>query len=296
MVSPAHGPVPVTAPVPDPMPPGRSARLAVLGHPISHSLSPVLHAAAAQELGLDWDYRRFDVQADQLEAFVAQVRHDWLGLSLTMPLKRPIVPLLDRRDALVTELQVANTVRFEDGALHGANTDVIGFEWLLRGPVAAGCAQAVLLGSGATALSAFAALDRVGVHRVTSYARTPGHADPLRAYAAAHGLTFDVELLDRRPSSAPADAVVISTLPPGAADGLRFHPVAGQLLIDVSYGAGTAPLVASWRNEGGRAHDGTALLIEQALAQDAFFLTGDPRADVPGLDRARAAMQAAVAR
>ena len=274
------------------------ARLAVLGHPIAHSASPALHAAAASALGQNWDYGRRDVREDELAAFVDAVRESWLGLSLTMPLKRAVIPLLDGSDRLSAELGVANTVRFDGGRAIGANTDVIGFERVLRGAAAHavhGRTRALLLGSGATALSALAALGRVGVVDVACYARTPAHAGSLRRYAHEHGIALSATGLQDLPAVAPPEAIVVSALPPGAADHLALLPGApANALLDVAYGFGEAPLVKRWRATGGMALDGTALLVEQALAQDAFFLTGDAEAPLTGLPRAREAMHAAL--
>lgn len=109
--------------------PGRT-HLAVLGSPIAHSLSPTLHAAAYDALDLPFTYGRHEVASGGLAAFVAGLGPEWRGLSLTMPLKREVLPLLDRTTPLVDELGVANTVAFrlEGSTLvrAGANTDVQG--------------------------------------------------------------------------------------------------------------------------------------------------------------------------
>src|SRR5690606_20326102 len=106
-------------------------RAGVLGHPIGHSKSPALHAAAYRVLGLDVDYRAHDVRPEQLAGFVAGLRTadpaavDWLGLSVTMPLKAAMVGLMDSVSSRVERLGVLNTVvRAGDGALTGHNTDV----------------------------------------------------------------------------------------------------------------------------------------------------------------------------
>uniref|UniRef100_UPI0037C832E5 shikimate dehydrogenase family protein n=1 Tax=Salinibacterium sp. TaxID=1915057 RepID=UPI0037C832E5 len=85
-------------------------RLAVLGSPISHSLSPRIHKAAYEVLGLDWSYESVDVTEGSLADFVTKLDSRWRGLSLTMPLKRGILPLLDSRDSVVDTVGAANTV------------------------------------------------------------------------------------------------------------------------------------------------------------------------------------------
>src|ERR1700684_3264669 len=102
-------------------------RAAVLGSPIAHSLSPVLHAAAYQVLGLtSWKYQAIECTEAGLPGLLAGCGKDWAGLSLTMPLKRAVLPLLDKVDPLAAGGGGANTVTFAGGARHGHNTDVPG--------------------------------------------------------------------------------------------------------------------------------------------------------------------------
>lgn len=109
-------------------------RAAVLGSPIAHSLSPVLHRAAYAELGLDdWSYDRFEVDEAGLPGFVGELDDSWAGLSLTMPLKRAIIPLLDEISDTAASVEAVNTVVFrEDGRRVGDNTDIPGMIAALR--------------------------------------------------------------------------------------------------------------------------------------------------------------------
>ena len=108
-----------------------TTRLAVLGSPITHSKSPLLHAAAYAELGLDWQYDAIEVTGDTLAEFVSSRGPEWRGLSLTMPLKRDVLPLLDSRDDAVELTGVANTLLF-GAARRGFNTDVYGITEAFR--------------------------------------------------------------------------------------------------------------------------------------------------------------------
>lgn len=102
-------------------------KAAVLGAPIAHSLSPVLHRAAYQALGLTgWSYQAIECDEAGLPGLLAGCGPDWAGLSLTMPLKRAVLSLLDDAEPLVAEVGAANTVRFDAGLRHGHNTDVPG--------------------------------------------------------------------------------------------------------------------------------------------------------------------------
>src|SRR5438128_2367522 len=101
-------------------------RAAVLGSPIGHSLSPVLHRAAYAALGLDWTYDAFEVTPEELPAYLDGLDLTWGGLSLTMPLKQAVLPLLHHRAPLVEGTGSANTVVLRDGERFGHNTDVEG--------------------------------------------------------------------------------------------------------------------------------------------------------------------------
>jgi len=109
-------------------------KAAVLGSPIAHSLSPALHRAAYTALGLtDWSYQAIECDQAALPALLAGCGPDWAGLSLTMPLKRAVLPLLDRTDPVAADVGAANTVVFGDGGRHGYNTDVPGMIAALAG-------------------------------------------------------------------------------------------------------------------------------------------------------------------
>jgi shikimate dehydrogenase len=321
-------------------------RLAVLGHPVAHSLSPVLHTAAYDALGLPWTYTRVDVASGELRRFLAGLGPTWLGLSLTMPLKREVPPLLARSTALVDELGVANTVRLDRTrvpfTVSGANTDVWGIVAALREAGVGRAGRADILGSGATAVSALRALADLEVGRVTVHARTPEHAAPLVALGAAHGIAVDVVALPEteapgvagrsaagRPATPHGGAVaaddtaagprqaaarpielrsdlVVSTLPPHAADGLdpvipgsgvpgATDPDRGPVLLDVAYAPWPSRLAERWTAAGGAAVSGIAMLLWQAVAQVRFFVTGDDRLVLPDEDAMVVAMRAALA-
>ena len=102
-------------------------KAAVLGSPIAHSLSPVLHQAGYRALGLaGWAYQAVECDEARLPGLISGCGPDWAGLSLTMPLKRAVLPLLDEAEPLVAEVGAANTVIFDAGRRSGHNTDVPG--------------------------------------------------------------------------------------------------------------------------------------------------------------------------
>ncbi|WP_420906898.1 shikimate dehydrogenase family protein, partial [Streptomyces prasinus] len=149
-------------------------RAAVLGSPIAHSLSPVLHRTAYAELGLEsWTYDRFDVDETALPGFFEKLGPEWAGLSLTMPLKRVVVPLLDEVSETAASVEAVNTVVFaEDGRKTGDNTDIPGMVAALREHGIDKVDTAAILGAGATASSALAALSRICTGEVVVHVRS----------------------------------------------------------------------------------------------------------------------------
>src|SRR3954454_20470021 len=137
-------------------------RLAVLGSPIGHSKSPALHAAAYAVLGLPWEYTAIEVAEGGLGAFLSTLDESWRGLSLTMPLKREILPLLTESSAVVETIGAANTVVIESSAegsaLRGYNTDVGGILGALADHGVDRITSAHLIGTGATAATALVAV------------------------------------------------------------------------------------------------------------------------------------------
>ncbi|HEY9523204.1 MAG TPA: shikimate dehydrogenase, partial [Thermopolyspora sp.] len=191
-------------------------RAAVLGSPVAHSLSPVLHRAAYHALGLDsWRYDAVECDEAALPGFVGGLDTTWAGLSLTMPLKRAVLPLLAAASPLVAETGGANTVVFGDEGPYGHNTDVYGIVEALREAGVTRVGAATILGGGATAASALAALRELGLDKVAVVVRDPARTGGLLGAAGRLGIAVAVRTFDR-----PAfdTELVISTLPSGAAD------------------------------------------------------------------------------
>src|SRR3954452_25032377 len=157
------------------MPPPR--RCAVVGSPISHSLSPALHRAAYAELGLDWSYDHVEVDSAGLEEFISGLDGSWRGLSTTMPLKRTLVPLLDTSGDWVRLSGVANTLVLDAGSRHGYNTDIPGAIAAMDERLPAPPGSAVVLGGGATATSVLLALAESGCTSATVLVRDPARAE-----------------------------------------------------------------------------------------------------------------------
>jgi len=269
-------------------------RLAVLGSPIAHSLSPVLHRAAYGVLGLDWTYEAIDMPRDQLAAFVTSRDESWRGLSLTMPLKVEILPLLSELSELTRETGSANTVLYGQAGLRGFNTDVYGLENGLTRHGRTSLGSVLILGGGATAASALVAAARLGAHTVFVGVRSPERASGLGAIAAAQGVAIQVRKLAHLLEIDERLDAVISTLPNGAAVEVALDPdtISGATLFDVAYSPWPTPLAASWTGED--VIGGLEMLVLQALAQVRIFVHGDPDVRLLRDDEVLGAMFAAV--
>ncbi|WP_405852569.1 shikimate dehydrogenase [Streptomyces sp. NBC_00090] len=244
-------------------------RAAVLGSPIAHSLSPVLHRAAYAELGLgDWSYDRFEVDEAGLPGFVGELDGSWAGLSLTMPLKRAIIPLLDEISDTAASVEAVNTVVLrEDGRRVGDNTDIPGMIAALGEQGVEKVESAAILGAGATASSALAALARICPGPVTAYVRSEARAEEMRGWGERLGV--DVRTADwERAAEAFAAPLVVATTPAGTTDALAAAvPDAVGTLFDVLYDPWPTALAAAWSDRGGKVVGGLDLLVHQAVLQ-----------------------------
>ncbi|SFT70937.1 shikimate dehydrogenase [Arthrobacter sp. ov118] len=268
-------------------------RAAVLGHPISHSKSPALHRAAYAYLGVDYAYRAIDVTEAALPGFMRQVRDEvraeggWRGLSVTMPLKSAMVAEVDEVRGVARALGVVNTVAFEfDGTdfdqtrLVAYNTDVAGIVNALRHAGAASAPTAAVLGGGGTAAAAIAAIKELGAGSADVFVRDVGRAAEARAASAAVDLPIQVLPLAGAAAAVAAADVVISTLPPRAADALAGELAAelGEeiaarpgVLLDVAYDPWPSRVAAVWQDAGGTVVPGLEMLIYQAVEQVRHF-------------------------
>lgn len=247
---------------------------AVIGSPISHSLSPALHRAAYAALGLDWVYWALEVDAEQLPGFVAGLDDTWVGLSLTMPLKEAVLGLATEVSSTALATTSANTLLLPSRRAY--NTDVDGLVTALQraGFVHSGEFEATVLGAGATARSAVAAIHRLGARAIHMLARRPETANPARETAERLGIALEVHPFDQtRFLDSP---LVIATVPPGVADGLSGRvPASPRWLLDVVYSPWPTQLAHAWQAGGGTIVSGAEMLLAQAERQ-VELMTGLP--------------------
>lgn len=278
------------------MPDARQTSLAVLGSPIAHSKSPLLHRAAYHALGLHWSYAAVDVTGETLPGFVRGLGAEWRGLSLTMPLKRDVLPLLTRRDELVDLTGGANTVLITDHGLAGFNTDVHGVVEALRGSRVVRVDAVQLIGAGATAASVLVAVASLGTRDVLVTTRSPEKATGLLELAESLGISATATgLAGGRGGDFVAD-LVVSTLPGGTEVDVRLptEVLSGGTLLDVAYDPWPTPLAARFLTAGGRVISGLEMLVNQALAQVRIFVMGSPQTPVNDEARVLQAMRASI--
>jgi shikimate dehydrogenase len=273
---------------------GGGRRAAVLGSPIAHSLSPVLHTAAYAALGLDgWTYTAIECDEAGLPGLLASCDRRWAGLSLTMPLKRAMLPLLDRTEPLATEVGGANTVVFEGDERHGYNTDVSGMVAALAEAGVTAPASAAILGAGATACAALAALRATGLAAVVVLVRDRARAGDLLAAAGRLGISVELRPFG---SGVRSLDLLVSTVPVGAADlyAERWPGIspAPRAVLDVVYHPWPTALARAAAQSGATVISGFDLLLHQA-ARQVELMTGIKPAPLTAM---RAAGRAALSR
>lgn len=265
-------------------------RCGVLGDPIEHSLSPVLHRAGYAALGMDWAYDAHRVPSGGLTDFLASLDAQWRGLSLTMPLKREAVTLVDRLTETARAAGAVNTLLLEaDGTTVGDNTDLPGAVAAIDERWAGALRSATILGGGATATSVGLALCALGVRDIRLLVRSPERATETRdaLLAAPEAPSVEVGLLEE-PYRHPGD-LVVSTIPAAAqVPALVQAMTRAPCLFDVVYDPWPTPLAAAAQ---GSVVSGLDLLVHQAALQFTSF-TGH---EAP-LARMREAGEAALAR
>jgi shikimate dehydrogenase len=271
-------------------------RAAVLGAPISHSLSPALYRAGYVAAGLaGWSFDAVECDAAALPGFVRGLGAEWAGLAVTMPGKAAAAAAADERSARVETLGVANTlIRLSDGGWRAENTDVDGVVGALGAVPAAGDAagahrgSALILGGGGTALATLGALTEM---RWTAPVLVAGRRLQSTARAREVGGRLGLEVghldlsVDRLRSVAAEVALVVSTVPAGVADPFAAALAPVPVLLDVVYRPWPTALAAAGGPDRITA-TGLDMLLHQAFAQ--FPL-------VTGVAAPREAMRRAVA-
>lgn len=250
-------------------------RFGVVGDPVEHSLSPVLHRAGYAALGLDLRYDAVRVPAGALAGFVAGLGPEWRGLSVTAPLKREALALADEVSGLAVLAGGANTLVRTPGGWSADNTDVPGAVAAIRERFAGIVRSATILGGGATAASVGLALADLGIGEITVAARNPVNAAEAVAAIERHPSAPRV-LLVPLDEAGPAGGVLVSTVPAAAqTDGLIGRVLPADVVFEVTYNEWPTPLVAAALSAGVPVVSGLDLLVHQAVHQFAMFTGHD---------------------
>jgi shikimate dehydrogenase len=243
----------------------------VIGHPIAHSRSPLIHGTWLAEHGIDGSYEAIDVAPADLPAFFDRLRSgEFAGGNVTIPHKEAVFALCDSVDPLATTIGAVNTLVVRDGKVHGSNTDYLGFLGNLDAEAAGwsdGPADAMVIGAGGAARAVLVALRRRDGGKVHVLNRTIGNAqalvDDIDGPFEAHGFDAFDEL-------APQTGLVINTSSIGM-HGTRFDWLDLALLpetalvTDIVYAPLITPLLADARARGLRTVDGLGMLLHQAV-------------------------------
>ncbi len=249
-------------------------KVAVLGSPVSHSLSPTLHNAAYKALGLDIQYTAIQTSTDQLAERINELGSDYLGYSLTMPLKQKVLTLVSNQSPLVEQTGCANTVyRDAHGQWALENTDVFGITETIRQADFGQLKSACIIGSGATARSALSALANLGVREVTCFARNREAVATLRGQSEPLGI--DIQAIDLEREITFTGELVISTVP-SEGQALIIGAIAGNqllpALLDIAYNPWPSDLARYWvEHRGGPVLSGIEMLLWQATVQVELF-------------------------
>jgi shikimate dehydrogenase len=270
-------------------------RAAVVGSPVEHSLSPVLHRAAYQALGLtDWTYERLEADAEALPALAERLDDTWVGLSVTMPGKQAALALAAAATSRAVATCAANTLVRTGTGWRADCTDVDGVTGALR--VAAGFTMSsptsfgVVLGAGGTACAAVAGLADLGIRTVRVVAREPARAEAAVRCASKLGMVAEVTRWAEADFGALANEadVLVNTAPAAAIEACVTDLAAATCVLDVIYHPWPTALAEAVAARGGRLATGLDMLLHQAFGQVEQF-TGQPAPRVEMRDALRAA-------
>ena len=261
-------------------------RFAVLGSPIEHSKSPLIHNTAYGVLGLDWSYEKIEVPRAGLRKFISELDADWAGFSVTMPLKEEAFRFVDSKNEAAELTGAVNTLARTETGWAGYNTDVFGIVQSVRTAAIGPLDTVLIIGSGATATSAVVAVRELSPDaKVLVFARNSHTRADLVNFAGSIGL--QARSVSNLKSTAQRADLVISTLPGGALD-----EVSGKLnrwfgfkprgaVLDVAYSPRPSAFAAHWSNAGKPTISGLDMLMWQAIAQLRIFTQGDAETPLP---------------
>ena len=240
----------------------------VLGSPISHSLSPLLHKTVYDYLGIKASYVAYEVESGNLKKFLGNDGSTLNGLSLTMPLKEEALEIADSISDISRQIQSGNTLHKVNGLWNLTSTDVEGFTQALRFNNRDAKGNVLILGAGATARAVAAACDKVS-KKVTVIHRNPDRQEAMKV-AAPH-LDLNFVSWDTAINFNEFDLVINTTPGEAAAHFVDQVGTSESTFFEVLYNPWPTQLLSRWRACGGFGIDGLDLLIHQAISQIEIF-------------------------
>jgi shikimate dehydrogenase len=266
----------------EPTPPrirGRTRLAGVIGWPVDGSLSPVIHNAAFEALGLDWAYMPLAVPPGRVREAVAGLRAlGFAGANVTMPHKTEVARAVDVLTEDARLLDAANTITIGADVIEGANTDAPGFERFLRLDAGfdPGGRRALVFGAGGAARACALALGRAGLAELVVAVREPARGVALTRLFRE--LSTDLRVVPIAAATSERADLVVNATPVGGAGESLPHPPLGQgvLVVDLLYRPALTPLLASAREAGAVAFGGLGLLLHQAALSFELWTGQEP--------------------
>lgn len=248
-------------------------RGAVVGSPVNHSLSPLLHGKAFEFLGIEGSYQREEIGEDQLGSFFVERANDFDYLSLTMPLKEVALTLPVSIDSIALRIQSANTLFRRGDQWHLTSTDGSGFISALANAGYIAFKKVLVLGAGGTARAVVGALDGKA-EEISVLGRTSTRREVLEASVSQS--QFEYIRWNDSPEFSQYD-LVVNTTPAGAADLLAdsLRPGSARLFFDVIYKPWPTVLGSRWADAGGEVINGLELLLYQGIHQLAYAFNAE---------------------
>jgi len=263
-----------------------SKSFAVLGDPISHSLSPKIHAAAYSYLGLYYSYTAIQVKEGSLRDFLLENGRSFGGFSITMPLK-PEAAAIAQPSSDLLSTGVCNTLLATEDGYQGFNTDVAGISFALRDCFSSNPKEVAVLGSGATARSALACLASEGFESAKVYARDLKKTEELKGL----NLPINIRVFHLDEYRINQD-LTINTLPAGVSDSLPNKAAQPGWLFSANYAQ--ADIVFNSRFAADRTVSGVEMLLGQAIEQVRIFSGSDIDFRTVNIDELTKAMRPAL--
>nr|WP_197480146.1 MULTISPECIES: shikimate dehydrogenase [unclassified Anabaena] len=259
---------------------GKTKLLGVIGHPVEHSLSPVMHNAALAQLGLDYIYLPFPIKPQDLEVAIAGLATvGVVGFSVTIPHKQAIIPLLSEISPIAQAIGAVNTVSRKDDKWVGTNTDIAGFISPLQTTYKQDWSQkiAVILGNGGAARAVVAGCHQLGLAEIHVVGRNIQRLQEFQQSWANSpiGTNLQVHPWDKLTQLIPQADLLVNTTPMGMYPHVDESPVSADEMVNLQVGAIAYDLIyipqptkflQYAQQQGAIAIDGLEMLVQQGVA------------------------------